>query len=71
MVFLFKKFRSSVSDVIEKITQKEITEKNLQKPLYNLQLELIANNVAVPVAEKIAKEVEQVLANEKVGSRFM
>lgn len=64
---MFKKFRNGVSSAVEKITLKEITEKKLEKPLYDLQLALIANNVAVPIAEKIAKDVEQELATVKIG----
>ena len=64
---MFKKFRNGVSSAVDKITQKEITEKKLQKPLYDLQLALIANNVAVPIAEKITKEVEQELSKTKVS----
>ena len=67
MIFLFKKFRKGVSTAVDKFTQKEITEKRLEKPLYELQLALISNNVAVPIAEKIAKDVENELATEKVG----
>ncbi|MGC9780713.1 MAG: signal recognition particle-docking protein FtsY [Candidatus Heimdallarchaeota archaeon] len=64
---MFKKFRSGIDSAVEKISQKELTEKNLQKHLYDLQLALIANNVAVPIAEKITKEVEQALIQTKVG----
>ncbi|NHJ49213.1 MAG: signal recognition particle-docking protein FtsY [Asgard group archaeon] len=64
---LFKKFRSGVNSALEKLTQKELTPKSLEKPLYDLQLSLIANNVAVPIAEKITKDVENALINTKVG----
>ncbi|NHJ40878.1 MAG: signal recognition particle-docking protein FtsY [Asgard group archaeon] len=64
---LFKKFRSGINSAFEKLTQKELTSKNLEKPLYELQLSLIANNVAVPIAEKISKDVENALINTKVG----
>ncbi len=64
---MFKKFRSGINSAFEKLTQKELTSKNLEKPLYELQLSLIANNVAVPIAEKISKDVENALINTKVG----
>lgn len=64
---MFKKFRSGINSSFEKLTQKELTSKNLEKPLYELQLSLIANNVAVPIAEKISKDVENALINTKVG----
>ncbi|NHJ88117.1 MAG: signal recognition particle-docking protein FtsY [Asgard group archaeon] len=64
---MFKKLRNGIDSALEKITQKEITEKKLEKPLYDLQLALIGNNVAVPIAEKITKEVELALATTKIG----
>ena len=64
---MFKKFRNGVSSAVEKITQRDLTEKALEKPLYELQLALIANNVAVPIAEMITKDVERELTEIKVG----
>ncbi|MHA1156909.1 MAG: signal recognition particle-docking protein FtsY [Candidatus Heimdallarchaeota archaeon] len=64
---MFKKFRDGLNSAVESITQRDLTEESLEKPLYELQLALIANNVAVPIAEKIAKEVEQELIKTKVG----
>ncbi len=64
---MFKKFRDGVNSAVESITQRDLTKKALEKPLYELQLALIANNVAVPIAEKITKEVEQELVKTKVG----
>lgn len=64
---LFKKFKSGINSALEKLTQKELTEKNLEKPLYDLQLALIQNNVAVQIAEMITKDVEDALINTKVG----
>jgi fused signal recognition particle receptor len=64
---LFKKIKSGINSAFEKLTQKELTSKNLEKPLYELQLSLIANNVAVPIAEKISKDVENALIKTKVG----
>ena len=67
MIFLFKKLKTGLGSAVEKLTQKELTEKNLEKPLYELQLALIANNVAVPIAELITKDVEKALKNTKVS----
>ncbi|NHK29992.1 MAG: signal recognition particle-docking protein FtsY [Asgard group archaeon] len=64
---MFKKIRSGINSAFEKLTQKELTSKNLEKSLYELQLSLIANNVAVPIAEKISKEVENALIKTKVS----
>jgi len=67
VIFLFKKLKTGLGSAVEKLTQKELTEKNLEKPLYELQLALIANNVAVPIAELITKDVENALRNSKVS----
>ncbi|MEA2070498.1 MAG: signal recognition particle receptor subunit alpha, partial [Asgard group archaeon] len=64
---MFKKIKEGLDTAVEKITQKELTAEKLEKPLYELQLALISNNVAVPIAERIAKEVENELAQTKVG----
>ncbi|MHA1354672.1 MAG: signal recognition particle receptor subunit alpha, partial [Candidatus Heimdallarchaeota archaeon] len=64
---MFKKLKTGLDSAVEKLTQKELTEKNLEKPLYELQLALIANNVAVPIAELITKDVEKALKNTKVS----
>ncbi|HUT81638.1 MAG TPA: signal recognition particle-docking protein FtsY [Candidatus Bathyarchaeia archaeon] len=64
---MFKKLKIGIDSIVEKITQKDLTPQNLEKPLYELQLALIGNNVAVPIAEKITKDVENALINTKVG----
>ena len=67
MIFLFKKLKNGIGSAVEKLTQKELTPQNLEKPLYELQLALIANNVAVPIAELITKDVEKALSTTKVS----
>lgn len=64
---MFETFKNGIDTIVEVITKKELTSENLQEPLYQLQLALISNNVAVPIAEKIAKEVEEELVKTKVG----
>jgi fused signal recognition particle receptor len=67
VIFLFKKLKNGIGSAVEKLTQKELTPQNLEKPLYELQLALIANNVAVPIAELITKDVEKALSSTKVS----
>jgi len=67
VIFLFKKLKNGIGSAVEKLTQKELTPQNLEKPLYELQLALIANNVAVPIAELITKDVEKALSTTKVS----
>jgi fused signal recognition particle receptor len=64
---MFKKLKSGLNSVTDTLTQKELTEKRLDEPLTQLQLELIKNNVAVPIAEKITEDVKDKLLHTKIG----
>ncbi|MHA1605395.1 MAG: signal recognition particle-docking protein FtsY [Candidatus Freyarchaeota archaeon] len=64
---MFDKFKTSLSKVVEKLSTKELTEKNLDDVLWDLQLILIQNDVSVKVAEQIADDVKKELIGEKIG----
>ena len=64
---MFDKLRSGISTAIEKITTKTLTEKNLDDALWDLQLVLIQNDVAVEVAEAITSKVKEKLLGYKTG----
>jgi len=64
---VFDKFKTSLSKVVEKLSTKELTEKNLDDVLWDLQLILIQNDVSVKVAEQIADDVKKELIGEKIG----
>jgi fused signal recognition particle receptor len=64
---VFDKLKASLSKVVEKLSTKELSEKNLDEVLWDLQLTLIQNDVSVKVAEQIANDVKKELIGERVG----
>jgi fused signal recognition particle receptor len=55
---VFEKLRQGLKGVVEKISQSELSEKELEPILWDLQLQLISNDVAVDVASKISEEFQ-------------
>jgi len=66
---VFEKLKQGLQGVVERISKSELTEKELDPILWDLQLQLIANDVAVEVAEKICSELKDRLKGE-VAPRF-
>ena len=58
---MFNKIRQALSTLVSEISTKELSEKELEEPLWNLQLSLIESDVAVPVAEALSETVKQKL----------
>jgi len=67
---MFEKFKDSVkefsSEVKSKVTEKEISEKDLNPILEDLRLKLLKNNVSLDAAEKIQEQIKTDLVGEKV-----
>lgn len=63
---MFEKVREGIGKVIEKITVKELSEKELDGILWELQLVLVQNDVSFKVAEKIAHGLKERLIGSKV-----
>lgn len=61
---MFEKLKQGLHGVVERISKSELTEKELDPILYDLQLQLIANDVAVEVAEKICSDLGNRLKGE-------
>jgi len=61
---VFERLKQGLHGIAEKISQSTFTEKDLDPLLWNLQLQLIANDVAVEVAEKICGELRERLKGE-------
>jgi len=55
---VFEKLRQGLKGVVDKISQSELSEKDLEPILWDLQLQLISNDVAVDVASKISEELQ-------------
>ncbi len=64
---MFDKLKDGISSAVEKITTKTLTDKNMDDVLWDLQIVLIQNDVAVEVAEAITKKVKEKLLGYKVG----
>jgi fused signal recognition particle receptor len=55
---VFEKLREGLKGVVNKITQSELSEETLGPLLWDLQIQLISNDVAVEVASQISKELQ-------------
>lgn len=64
---MFDKLKQAFGGLKDKITLKELSDKNLSKPLQTLRNILIQNDVSVLAAEKICELLEKELLGEKVG----
>jgi len=58
---LFEKLRSSVNGLVQKISQKEISDKDIDKVLDEFVLVLVQNDVAYDVAKKICDSLREKL----------
>ncbi|MBS7287929.1 MAG: signal recognition particle-docking protein FtsY [Candidatus Freyarchaeota archaeon] len=63
---MFEKVREGVGKVIDKITVKELSEKELDGILWELQLVLLQNDVSLRVAEKITQSLKEKLVGGRV-----
>jgi len=63
---VFEKVKEGLGKVIEKISVRELSEKELDEVLWELQLVLLQNDVSLKVAEQIAWSVKEKLVGEKV-----
>jgi fused signal recognition particle receptor len=64
---LFDKIRGALDTAVTKITTKELNEKNLSDAVWELQLVLIQNDVAVEVAEHVCELTMEKLLGERTG----
>ena len=63
---MFERLKSGLSSLINKITTTELKPENLHPILSEFKLNLIENDVAVPVAERICEEMEKRLNGVQV-----
>jgi fused signal recognition particle receptor len=64
---LFDKLRSAIDTAVTKATTKELDEENLSDAVWELQLVLIQNDVAVEVAERICELTKKELLGKRTG----
>jgi fused signal recognition particle receptor len=63
---MFEKLKSGLSGLVNKITTTELKAENLRPVLSEFRINLIENDVAVPVAERICDEMEKRLDGVQV-----
>jgi len=56
---MFEKLRNSLKGIVDKISNTGFKEKDLEPLLWDLQIQLIGNDVSVEVAEKICAEMKE------------
>ncbi len=66
---MFEKLRKGLRGVVERISKSELSEKELEPVLWDLQLQLISNDVSVEVAERVCSELKERLTGEQ-ATRF-
>jgi fused signal recognition particle receptor len=64
---LFEKLRGAIDTAVTKATTKELNEKNLADAVWELQMVLIQNDVAVEVAEHICDLTKEKLLGTRTG----
>ena len=55
---MFEKLKQGLRGVVDKISKSELSEEDLEPILWDLQLQLISNDVAVGVADKVCEELK-------------
>ncbi len=61
---MFEKLRQGLRGIVNRINSAGLTEKDLDPILWDLQLQLIGNDVSVEVAEKVCSELKERLLGE-------
>jgi len=64
---VFDKLRGAINNAMTKATTKELTDKNLSDAVWELQLVLIQNDVAVEVAEHICELTKEKMLGSRTG----
>lgn len=63
---MFEKLRQGLKGIVNRINSAGLTEEDLDPILWDLQLQLIGNDVSVEVAEKVCSELKERLLGEDV-----
>jgi fused signal recognition particle receptor len=66
---VFEKLKQGLRGVVDRISKSELSDKELDPILWDLQLQLISNDVAVDVAAKVCEELKERLV-DKTFPRF-
>ena len=66
---MFDKLKQGLKGIVDKISKTGLTEKDLEPIIWDLQMQLIGNDVSVQVAEKVCEELKKRLLGQE-ASRF-
>ncbi|MGD0802527.1 MAG: signal recognition particle-docking protein FtsY [Candidatus Bathyarchaeia archaeon] len=66
---MFDRLKQGLKGIVEKISKTGLTEKDLEPLVWDLQMQLIGNDVSVQVAEKVCEELKERLKGEE-ANRF-
>ena len=64
---MFDSLKTKFSGLVEGVSSKKITEKDLNKILEDFELSLLESDVSLLVSEKIVNELKKKLSGEKIG----
>jgi len=66
---VFDRLKQGLKGIVDKISKTGLTEKDLEPLVWDLQMQLIGNDVSVQVAEKVCEELKRRLMGQE-ASRF-
>lgn len=66
---MFDKLKQGLKGIVDRISKSGLTEKDLDPIIWDLQLQLISNDVSVEVAERVCDELKERLLGEE-AARF-
>jgi len=64
---MFDRLKQGLKGVVEKISKTGLNEKDLEPIIWDLQMQLISNDVSVQVAEKVCEELKSRLIGEETN----
>ncbi|WP_087036701.1 signal recognition particle-docking protein FtsY [Thermococcus litoralis] len=63
---MFGKLKEKLSSFVDKVAQTEISEKDVENALWDLELELLEADVALEVVDELKEKIKQKLVGQKV-----
>ena len=64
---MFDKLRQGLKGIVDKISKTGLTDKDLEPLIWDLQMQLISNDVSVQVAEKVCEELKSRLVGKETA----
>ncbi|NPV51017.1 MAG: signal recognition particle-docking protein FtsY [Candidatus Methanofastidiosum sp.] len=64
---MFDSLKNKFSGLVDGVSSKKVTEKDLDKILEDFELSLLESDVSLKVSEKIVEELKKKLSGEKIG----